>query len=397
MKTIKSKVSSLPEGILTSKRSEFSLPKGITFLNGAYMSPLHKDVEKAGLRALRLKRNPISITPQDFYTKSDELRKEFAKLINAPDPQHIAIIPSVSYGMATVANNIMLRAGDEIIVATEQFPSNYYAWKKKCDQHGAVVKAIAPPDDFLHRGKRWNENILKSISSQTRVVAIGHIHWADGTLFDLDAIRARTKEVGALLIIDGTQSVGALPFDVQRLQPDALICAGYKWLLGPYGLGLAYYGSYFKNGTPIEENWIARLNSEDFSGLVNYQEAYQPGMLRYDMGERSNFINVPMLLKAIQQLNKWQPQRIQDYCKAISDEAVNILRHHDFIIEEDDARAHHLFGVRLPQHLSLEQTKERILRHKIYVSVRGNSIRVAPNVYNTKKDFDRLVKVLLKD
>ena len=105
---------------------------------------------------------------------------------------------------------------------------------------------------------------------------MSHIHWADGTLFDLKAIRQRTRDVGALLIIDGTQSIGALPFDIQEIQPDALICAGYKWLMGPYSLGLAYLGEFFDEGIPIEENWKNRHNSHHFARLVNYEDKYQP-------------------------------------------------------------------------------------------------------------------------
>jgi selenocysteine lyase/cysteine desulfurase len=306
------------------------------------------------------------------------------------------IIPSVSYGIAQAANNLSLKKDQHIIVAHEQFPSNYYSWHSVCAKTGASLKVITPPDDFINRGKRWNEKILDAINHQTRAVAIGNVHWADGTRFDLMAIRKRTTEVGALLIIDGTQSVGALPFDVQKIKPDALICAGYKWLMGPYAIGLAYYGEYFDNGTPIEENWINRLNSEDFSGLVNYQHAYQPGALRYEVGEHSNFILAPMLLKAIQQLNKWGIERIQEYCGHISQDAIKRLKERGVIIEDEAWRGNHLFGIRLPQGADLEKVKSELLKHKIYVSVRGNSIRVSPNVYNTENDLARFTNVLLK-
>src|SRR5690606_28089578 len=143
-----------------------------------------------------------------------------AKLINAPDPKRIVIIPSVSYGMANVVRNLDIKKGQHIIVATEQFPSNVYPWQRLCEDAGAQIISVAPPDNYSNRGKRWNEKILESINANTKAVAIGHVHWADGTRFDLEAIRKRTREVGALLVIDGTQSVGALPFDVQHIQPD---------------------------------------------------------------------------------------------------------------------------------------------------------------------------------
>jgi selenocysteine lyase/cysteine desulfurase len=359
------------------------------------MAPLLKAVEKAGVKGVRRKRNPTEISAQDFFTDTELLRPEYAKLINVKDPKRIVTIPSVSYGLETVAKNLGIKKDQHIIVANEQFPSNYYPWQSLCQETGASVKTVAPPDDFVNRGKRWNEKVLESINANTRAVAIANVHWADGTLFDLEAIRKRTKDVGALLIIDGTQSVGAMPFDVQKINPDALICGAYKWLLGPYSIGLAYYGEYFDSGTPVEQNWMNRLNSEDFSGLVNYENKYQPGMLRYEVGEHSNFILIPMLIKSIEQINKWGVGRIQEYCKSITDASIHKLKEKGFIIEDEAWRGSHLFGVRLPQGVDLNKVKASLLKHKVYVSVRGNSIRVAPNVYNTEKDLQKLVKVLI--
>jgi selenocysteine lyase/cysteine desulfurase len=382
--------------LLTSKRSKFSLPPQVSYLNCAYMSPLLKSVEKVGIQALRKKRNPASITADDFFTDTDNLRKAYATLINAPDPTRIVLIPSVSYGMANVVKNLPLKSDEHIIVAAEQFPSNYYPWKSLSDEVGAEVKIIIPPLDFQQRGKRWNEAILEAINSKTKAVAIGHVHWADGTRFDLSAIRKRTTEVGALLIIDGTQSVGAMPFDVQKIKPDALICAGYKWLMGPYSIGLAYYGEYFDNGKPVEENWINREDSENFAGLVNYRDTYQHGALRYEVGEHSNFILVPMMLKAIEQLNNWGPNRIQQYCEHISKEAIDRLSVKGFLIEDQEWRSSHLFGMRLPEGHDLEAIKQSLVKHKVFVSFRGNAIRVAPNVYNVKNDFQKLVRALTR-
>lgn len=380
--------------MLTCKYSRFSLPKKVTYLNCAYMSPMLKTVEKAGLRGLRVKRNPVEILPADFFTTTTRLREEFAKLINAPDPYRVAIIPSASYGLATVAANLNISRGQHVLVAEEQFPSNYYAWERVCAEAGATVKIVCPENRRTGRGKDWNVKFLETINENTRAVAIAHTHWADGTLFDLAALRKRTREVGALLIVDGTQSVGALPFDVRTIEPDALVCASYKWLLGPYALGLAYYGSYFDNGNPIEENWINRLDSENFSGLVNYEPRYQPGALRYAVGEQSNFVLTPMALKAIEQLNRWGTQNIQAYCHSISEPAIAALQEKDFLVEEIPYRASHLFGVRHSKELDLEKVREKLSKHKIHVSVRGTAIRVSPNVYNDADDLQKLVKAL---
>ena len=358
------------------------------------MAPLLKSVEKAGIRGVRRKRNPVEIRPEDFFTGSEALRAEFAKLVNVKDPRSIAIIPSVSYGVSAVAKNLTLRGGDEIIVAAEQFPSNYYPWETVTRESGARLHAVAPEKALNDRGKIWNEKILSAITAKTRAVAIAHTHWADGTKFDLGAIRKRTREVGALLVIDGTQSVGALPFNVGEIKPDALVCAGYKWLLGPYSIGVAYFGEQFNQGKPLEENWINRLNSEDFAALVSYEPEYQPGALRFDAGERSNFILVPMLQTAIAQLNRWHVPDIQEYCQQITMEAIAVIKELGCWIEDPPFRAHHLFGIRLPAEANISKIKESLLRNRIYVSFRGDAIRVSPNVYNDKADMLKLANVL---
>ncbi len=381
--------------MISNQRSKFSLPSSGTYLNCAYMSPLLKSVERAGLKGLLKKRNPMKISPADFFSETEELRQQFAKLINVKEADRIVIVPSVSYGMATVAKNIKISKGENIIVAAEQFPSNYYAWHQLTKENKAVIKAISSIDGN-GRGKVWNECILDAIDSKTKLVALGHVHWADGTLFQLAKIRKRTKEVGALLVIDGTQSVGALPFDVQTIQPDALVCGGYKWLMGPYSFGLAYYGAYFDEGKPLEENWINRKHSENFARLVNYQEEYQPHALRYEVGEHSNFICVPMMLEALKQINLWKPERIQHYCAKISVNAIDLLRHAGCWIEGNEYRANHLFGVRLPQHIDREKLAVALKKSKISVSFRGDAIRVAPHLYNSEADMLKLASVITK-
>jgi len=377
--------------MLSSQSHLFSLPTDVTYLNGAYMAPLSNAVAEIGQKALLQKQNPTKIFGDDFFEPTKKLKQIFAKLIDVKEAEQIAIIPSVSYGLATVANNISLKADDEIVVLEAQFPTNVYVWQKLADKYKAKIITVKAPALKANRGQEWNKRILNSITAKTAVVAVPHVHWADGTLFDLEAIRKKTKENDSLLIIDGTQSVGALSFSVEKIQPDALVCAGYKWLMGAYGLGVAYYSEKFNDGNPIEENWINRFNSQDFTGLVNYESRYQPHSGRYNMGEVSSFIATPMLIKSIEQLLVWQPKNIQDYCQSISNDAIESLRELGCFVEEDVYRAKHLFGVYLPNSFDTEKLKERFSTNNIFVSFRGKAIRVAPNVYNSKADFDRFV------
>jgi selenocysteine lyase/cysteine desulfurase len=379
--------------MLQNQSQLFNLPQDITYLNCSYMSPMLKTVAEVGVKGIYGKEDPTVIKPEDFFDNTSSLREEFAKLINAP-ASHCAIAPSVSYGMANVAKNLKAGKGDNIVVADEQFPSNVYAWMALREERGVEIKFIAPPKRKEDRGKVWNEQILEAIDKNTKLVATGHVHWADGTLFDLEAIRAKTKDVGALMVIDGTQSIGALPFDVKIFQPDAVVAAGYKWMMGPYSTAMAYYGDYFSDGRPVENNWMNRLHSEDFANLVNYQEQYQPGMVRYEVGESANFILTPMLTKAIEQVNAWGPENIQQYTRALAAPYLDQLRAAGFWIEDEKHRAHHLLGLRLPGHMDLDEVKKKLQQEKIFVSVRGNSIRVSPHLYNATEHFEHLMEVL---
>lgn len=379
---------------MTSQKHLFDLDPSVTYLNCAYMSPLMKSVEEAGIKGIRRKLQPNQVLGNDFFTESDQLREEFGRLINCKETNRLVIIPSVSYGMANVANNISLSPGDEILIVDEQFPSNVYPWMRIAKEARAIIKTILPPKVLDNRGKIWNQRILDAITTKTKLVACGQIHWADGTLFDLVSIRKRTSEVGALLVIDGTQSIGALPFDLAEIKPDALIAAGYKSMMGPYSIGMAYYGSAFDDGIPIEENWINRYESENFANLVNYNERYQPGALRYEVGEHSNFILVPMLLEALKMLNNWKPENIQSYCQSLISNAVDILREHGYWIEDEGYRATNLFGIRLPNSISMNEAKERLTRAGVFVSYRAIAFAFH-HKYNQSEDMDALVNALI--
>src|SRR5699024_2435975 len=284
---------------MNCQRQLFSLPDDHHYINCAYMSPMQKSVEEACIKGIRTKRQHCNIAPDDFFRDSNRLLTLFADLIGAIESRSVALMPAVSYGMATVAQNIDPSRGSTIILAGEQFPSNVYIWKRFCQNSGCRLYLVEAPKEFNNRGQKWNQRILEAIDDDTLMVAISNTHWADGTLFDLEEIGRITRASDAYFVIDGTQSVGALPIDVQQIGADALICAGYKWLMGPYSMALGYFGDRLSGGIPIEEGWLDRKDSEYFADLINYTDEYQPGALRYDMGERSNFILVPMMIEAL--------------------------------------------------------------------------------------------------
>ncbi len=378
---------------MNCQRKKFNLNKKFAYLNCAYMASLLKKVEKAGIEGIKAKRQPNKVSGEDFFKDAETLRILYSDLINNPEPNRIVMIPSVSYGIGNVVNNIPVGKGENIVLTDGQFPSNVYPWKNHCDKHGADLILVAAPDTEEQRGKKWNEEILKAITQKTKAVSLGHVHWADGTLFDLKAIRKKCDEVGAALIIDGTQSIGALPFDIQEIKPDALIVAGYKWLLGPYTSGLAYYGPRFDQGDPIEQNWINRLHSDDFANLVNYQDEYMEGALRYGMGQQSNFIANPMLIASIKEIRKWGVDNIQQYCQDLIQSPLQEVKQLGLYVEESSARGAHLFGIKFPKE-KMETLSTALKVNRVSVSIRGEFIRVSPHVYNDERDMKKLIQAL---
>lgn len=391
--------------VLSSQQAAFDLPAGLHYINCATRAPMSRAVAEAGQQALHQQANPFGLHPDDFFTGAVRVRALFSELINNPDPDRIAIIPSVSYGMAVVARNLTRKpgigAGQRIVMVGGEFPSDVYAWDRVVPELGLSVTVVPMPDSFpqspARMGPAWNEDLLAAIGPDVAVVVVPPVHWMYGIRFDLEAVAQRAREVGAWLVIDGTQAVGALPFDLDVIRPDALICAGYKWLMGPYSLGLAYFGPAFDDGIPLEESWMNRLGSNHFNRLTDYQPAYRPKAYRYNVGEHTHFLQMPMLEIALSQLLAWQPARIQHYCDMLCRDAWPALEELGCRVEPEAGsrgRSHHLVGLWLPEQSDPMTVQQALLAEKVSVSARDRVLRIAPHLYNTPADIDALVRVL---
>lgn len=381
---------------LHCQRDLFSLPGDVHYLNGAYMSPLLRSVEEAGIAGIRGKRFPADIQAADFFAGPDVARSRFARLIHADDPERVAILPAVSYGIAVTARNTPLARGQNVVLAEGQFPSNALVWRRLAREAGAEVRTIPSPERTLGRSREWSGRLLEAMDADTAAVAIAPVHWTDGTRFDLEAVGDRARDVGAAFIVDGTQSVGAMPFDIREVGADALVCAAYKWLFGPYSVAFGWFGPRYDHGTPLEEAWLARSGSDDFRNLVDYVDAYRPAAARYDVGGRSNFVLMPMAIAALDQILEWGVPRIEAYCRELTRDLFEPLADLGFLADHEEGRAAHLFGLRAPDGFDIGTLKAALDRRGIFVSLRGPAIRVSPNVYNTGADITALRDALLE-
>ena len=366
----------------------FEIPAGITYLNCSNMSPQLKSVTAAGLDAVRIKTSPWTLTGANWFTSAEELRALAGQLLGT-GTDSIAIIPAVSYGMATAAANVKIHPGDTIILLAEDFPSNVFTWREAARRHKAEVVTVERDPET-----GWTEALLNAITNRTAVVVSPRCHWMDGSLIDLVRVGERARQVGAALVVDASQSLGAMPLDVARIHPDFLVSVGYKWQLGPYGLSYLYASpKWQQQGVPIEQSWMPRRGSADFTRLTEYRDAFQPGARRFDMGQFTQFILAPMCAAALQQLLDWGTAYIEQSVSQLTEEIAQRALDAGCLVAPAEQRAKHMLGIRFPGGLPAKLTTA-LAAANVYVSIRGDSVRVSPHLYNTSADIDRLFAVI---
>lgn len=374
---------------MQSQKHLVHLKDGIHYLNCASKSPLLVASEKAMHAALDREKNIHTRTSVDFFDRLTEAQTLFSNLVNCR-PTQVAFMPAVSYGLASVLNNVKGKKGQRAITIESEFPSDYLAIDRWCQTHECSIKVVEPNSEF----SSWNERLLEAIDKNTAVVVISAIHWMTGYKYDLKAIGQRCEEVGAVFVVDGTQAVGAMQIDVQAAKIDALICAGYKWLFGPYSIGCFYMSERFNDGVPIEESWMNRTNASKFSELTNYGLEYTPDAGRYSVGETSNFLLMPLLIEGLKQVTAWQPESIQEYCENLTKPLHSFIEQNGLALEKKENLSSHLFSLKVPSGVSSDDFAQSLSDNNIYASARGAGMRVSFNVFNTEEDVAALIQVL---
>jgi selenocysteine lyase/cysteine desulfurase len=372
---------------LGSQGQAFDVPPEIAYFNTANLAPQLHVVKIAGVAALERRGRPWTIHADDWFTDVEHLRGLFGQLMGS-DAEGVALVPATSYGFAVAARNRQLKPGDRVLVLADEYPSGIYTWRAATRQAGAELLTVT-----RHDGQTWAEAVLAALDERVAVVSVPQVHWTDGALVDLHAVAPRSREVGAWLVIDGSQSIGAMPLDVQELKPDFVVTVGYKWLLGPLGAGYLYVAEEHRSGTPLEQNWILRAGSEDFARLVDYRDEYLPGARRFDVGERTNFELTPMAIAALTQLQDWGVAKVAAALRTVTDELAAAATGLGLAVAPPDQRGPHLLGLQLPA-----DVRQRILpalaERGCFAAVRGSSLRIAPHLHTTSTDIQRLVAAL---
>jgi selenocysteine lyase/cysteine desulfurase len=371
---------------LPPQRDLFEIPEDIAYFNCASLAPQLKAARQAAESALRRRAQPWLIRGDDWFTEVEQRRALFAQIAGV-DPEGVALVPATSYGLAAAAANLRAGPGQRVVVLAEEYPSNYYTWQRFAGRTGAAVTVVG-----RQAGQAWGEAVLGALDERAAVVAVPAVHWTDGAVVDLVAVGARARQVGAALVVDASQSLGAMPLDLAAIRPDYLVTVGYKWLLGPFGLGYLYVAPQHRDGVPLEENWIARLGSEDFSGLVSYQERYQPGARRFDVGQRTHFEITAPAIATLRQLLDWGVDRIAATLGQITGRIEEAVRGEGLVLTSPD-RGPHMLGIRLPE-LARKRVALALTEAGVHVGMRGASLRVSPHLWTTDQDVDRLAAAL---
>lgn len=374
---------------LGSQRSAFDVPEDVAYFNTANLSPLLHSVRAAGESALRQRAQPWTIRAEDWFGDVERLRSLFAALVGG-DADGVALVPATSYGFAVAARNIRLAAGQRILVLAEEYPSGIYTWRRCANRDGAEICTVT-----REGGQTWTEAVLARLDERVGVVSVPNVHWTDGAFVDLDRIAARSRECGARLVIDASQSLGAVPLNVATVQPDFVIYVGYKWLLGPFGRGYLWAAAEHREGQPLEENWILRAGSHDFARLVDYRDDYQPGARRYDQGQRTLFELTPMAIAALEQLLAWGVERVAATLNQVTTDIAERAASLGLGVSTTAPHGPHMLGLRLPR-----RARERILPAladaNCFAALRGEALRVSPHLHVTPADVDRLIDTLAR-
>src|SRR5260221_1421469 len=302
--------------MLPSQRTLFDIPREICYLNAASWSPLPIATQEAGRVGVARKGRPWAIDPALPQRQFERARRAAASLINA-DADDVALISSVSYGVATAAKLISVPAGSRVLVLENDHSSAVLEWMTRAPAGRFTVDVVPRPTDG-----DWTAAALAAIerpgAPPVCLASISSVHLADGGMVDVGRVAAALRRQGAMLLVDATHAAGVMHINVRRLDPDFLVFPTYKWLLGPYGRGFLYVAKRRQDGVPLEQTSYGRraINSEPESYYRDIE--FVAGARRFDMGERDHFISLEMASIGMEMMAEWGCKAVQQRLRILT-------------------------------------------------------------------------------
>jgi selenocysteine lyase/cysteine desulfurase len=379
--------------MLASQRELFEMPRHICYLNAASYSPLPLRTQEAGRAAIGRKATPWTLDPGFANAQYERTRAAAARLINA-DAADVALTPSVSYGVATAAKILSIPRGSRVIVLENDHSSPVLEWRARATAQGFTVETVSQPDDG-----DWTSAVLAIVdrpgAPPVGLASISSVHWSDGGLIDVDAVRAALKRQGALFLIDATQSAGVLAMDVRRLDPDIVLFPTYKWLLGPYGRAFMYIAKRHQGGIPLEQTAYGRRDVRAENAVYFADLRYASDARRFDMGERDHFISMEMAAIGMEMMAEWGAPAIAERLSMLTERIAQELRGLAIGVPDRTLRAPHILSLAFKGGIPAGLI-EGLASEGIYVAPRLGRMRVSPHVYNDEIDADRFVAALTR-
>jgi selenocysteine lyase/cysteine desulfurase len=379
--------------MLASQRALFEMPRQICYLNSASWSPLPLKTQQAARAAVGRKATPWTLEPTFANGQHERARAAAARLINA-DPADIALIPSISYGVATAAKVLTIEAGTRVLVLENDHSSPVLEWQTRADAQGFVVETIRQPDDG-----DWTSAVLATIERSgappVSLASISSVHWSDGGLIDIEKIGAALRRQGARSLIDATHSAGVLAMDVKRLDPDFVIFPTYKWLLGPYGRAFLYIARRHQDGIPLEQTAFGRRDVRAENAVYFADLRYASDARRFDMGERDHFISMEMASIGMEMMADWGAAAVAQRLSMLTDRIAEGVRDIGVSVAERRTRAPHVLSLGFKEGMP-NGLIEALASEDIYVAPRLGRMRISPHVFNDEADADRLVAALAR-
>ena len=379
--------------MLPSQRALFEMPRDICYLNAASYSPLPLRTQDAGRAAVGRKGTPWTLAATFATEQHERARLAAARLINA-DPPDIALIPSISYGVATAAKLLTIDRGTRVIVLENDHSSPVLEWQTRAEAQDFAVETVRSPDDG-----DWTSAILAAIERSgappVSLASISSVHWSDGGPIDVEQVGAALRQRGAKFLVDATQSAGVLAMDVRHLDPDFVIFPTYKWLLGPYGRAFLYIARRHQGGIPLEQISAGRRNVRAENEVYFTDLRYVADARRFDMGERDHFISMEMASIGMEMMAEWGAPAVAQRLLMLTERIAEGFRDIGVTLPDPRFRAPHILSLGFRNGMPAGLV-EGLAADGVYVAPRLGRMRVSPHVYNDEDDADRFITTLTR-
>ncbi|MEQ1922178.1 MAG: aminotransferase class V-fold PLP-dependent enzyme [Pyrinomonadaceae bacterium] len=368
-------------------RALFPATEFYAYLNSAAISPIPTTALDAVTRQLADVAVNGSLHYQDWVDTKERCRNLVAEMLHVRS-DHVAFVRNTSDGVASIANGLKWKAGDNIVSFAQEFPANFYAWRRIRDAYGVELRLCREID-----GRVDIDEMLLMIDHNTKVVAISAVQYASGFRADLERIGRAARDVDALFVVDIIQGFGAMPLDLPAQFVDAACGASHKWLCAPEGCGMIYLSDRARERIePTLVGWISMENPWDFA---DREQPFKPTALAWESGTGSAALFCG-LEQSLSLLHSTGIENIVRHLAALSDQLCNSLTGKDYEIVSSrlPGEASQIVCIKHRGGLTSNQIASHLESEKVIVSPRGDRVRIAPHFYNNSEDIDRLVEAL---